>query len=329
MADPIASPDFTQKALERSEQLERSLDRSPTSSRAGPLRMKTAPSSSGVALGSVTVGLACVMLLISGSVLVGKSIGHDGAPWVPRPSPSPATPQVVAGGQAKNSLNRISHPAASIEAPATRHALRGSTDKAPPKAALFSPTEMKAFKECLEVESAGSTRLVAASNSSSSTGVVLTGRRLGLFDQLPDCRKWIPRIQIIALVLLAMVAMDFARAIYNAGDPAGNFRCDSETFSRIYVKGLCFVTEKYPSGRIQTTWERCPYANPEVTFKCSDPIIAGIGKMICHYAVNSLKSNVSYFTHNEDFAYIRTDKPLNHFLTRVDTSKCELDEGGA
>eukprot|EP00920_Eleutheroschizon_duboscqi_P010601 GHVT01024879.1.p1 GENE.GHVT01024879.1~~GHVT01024879.1.p1 ORF type:complete len:389 (+),score=38.07 GHVT01024879.1:42-1208(+) len=301
MADPIASPDFTQKSLEKSEQLEQSLDRSPHSSQAGALRVKTAPPSSGGALTTLTVGAAFAVLFVGGSFLVSKSIGQGGASGLTPLSISLPKPQVGDGVQAAASTNRISPPAAAFVAPATRPALRGAAVKAPPKATLFSPTEMKALKECLEVEYAGGTHLAGASNSSPSTGGLLTGRRLGLGiwgKGLPDCRTLTKRFQTVVIALLVLGLVQYAYS--------DCFHCGCEKIYRDFVGKLCiWQKDDLESTQVNQWFKECP-EGPGTPMDCSPlQFIASDGQVTCVSETTSAKSITSAFRFKENYTYER------------------------
>eukprot|EP00920_Eleutheroschizon_duboscqi_P010603 GHVT01024881.1.p1 GENE.GHVT01024881.1~~GHVT01024881.1.p1 ORF type:complete len:395 (+),score=41.93 GHVT01024881.1:42-1226(+) len=325
MADPIASPDFTQKSLEKSEQLEQSLDRSPHSSQAGALRVKTAPPSSGGALTTLTVGAAFAVLFVGGSFLVSKSIGQGGASGLTPLSISLPKPQVGDGVQAAASTNRISPPAASFVAPATRPALRGAAVKAPPEATLFSPTGMKALKECLEVEYAGGTHLAGASNSSPSTGGLLTGRRLvlgRLVNGLPDCRTLTKMFQIMVFTLLVIAILQHAAAALEACYMCGCKRITIENF-----KKWCIWQKKYTWPQVNTKFWECP-ENPNTPNKCLPLEKLASGHVTCISETKSAIYTESIFRAEEQNAYYkRYEADTGEYLYLVNpdhTLKCDL-----
>eukprot|EP00920_Eleutheroschizon_duboscqi_P010600 GHVT01024877.1.p1 GENE.GHVT01024877.1~~GHVT01024877.1.p1 ORF type:complete len:368 (+),score=41.87 GHVT01024877.1:57-1106(+) len=239
MADPIiACPDFAQKALEKSEQLERSLDRSPRSSQAGAVCKKTAPPSSGSAWVPMARNALIVAAALTSCDAFGKIRVPPGAPWVTRQWTSPPKQQVGDGVQAATSNTRISPPA--FEAPILRPALPDAAEAPPPpKAVLLSQTEINDLSECLKEEGAEGSGL--RFSSSPSTRDLLTGRhRVGPGRRLIswfDCRKVIHKFNMICFVGLVM----YASAAMAQGILSACFTCGSKVKGLYDVRNVCDV----------------------------------------------------------------------------------------
>eukprot|EP00920_Eleutheroschizon_duboscqi_P010602 GHVT01024880.1.p1 GENE.GHVT01024880.1~~GHVT01024880.1.p1 ORF type:complete len:393 (+),score=51.86 GHVT01024880.1:57-1181(+) len=258
MADPIiACPDFAQKALEKSEQLERSLDRSPRSSQAGAVCKKTAPPSSGSAWVPMARNALIVAAALTSCDAFGKIRVPPGAPWVTRQWTSPPKQQVGDGVQAATSNTRISPPA--FEAPILRPALPDAAEAPPPpKAVLLSQTEINDLSECLKEEDAEGSSFAGAFSSSPSTRDLLTGRhRVGPGRRLIswfDCRKVIHKFNMVCLVVF--VVYPLLSMAQDTDFVVDCYMCGHEIFWKLFVKGLCFLVQKDKYSR--GSFVKCP-----------------------------------------------------------------------
>eukprot|EP00920_Eleutheroschizon_duboscqi_P026840 GHVT01065839.1.p1 GENE.GHVT01065839.1~~GHVT01065839.1.p1 ORF type:complete len:386 (-),score=35.69 GHVT01065839.1:294-1415(-) len=212
MADPLECPSFAQKALEKSEELERSLDgSSPHRAQAGALCNKTAGSSN---QGTWVPGAGKIVLLCLGltaGLAFSRLKVRPDASWVAGQWPSLPKQQVGDSTvQAATSTPHLPPPVAPLVMPIIPPPPPAAAEVGAPETALLSPTEMNDLSECLKPETAWGGGFASTSNTTRdflrNRHRTAPGRRLGQRNCIQLISKYLFVVSFLLLVIQAVMA---------------------------------------------------------------------------------------------------------------------------
>eukprot|EP00920_Eleutheroschizon_duboscqi_P026841 GHVT01065840.1.p1 GENE.GHVT01065840.1~~GHVT01065840.1.p1 ORF type:complete len:455 (-),score=58.02 GHVT01065840.1:199-1563(-) len=222
MADPLESPSFAQKALEKSEELERSLDgSSPHRSQGGALCNKSAGAST---QGTWVPGAGKIVLLCLGltaGLAFSRLKVRPDASWVAGQWPSLPKQQVGDSPvQATTSTPRLPPPVAPLVVPIIPPP--AAAEVGAPETAFLSPTEMDDLRECLKPETAWGGGLASTSNTTTrdflrGRHLIASGRRLKPQNCIQLINKYLFVFICLAVVVPAFMTV-LPQICYYCGD---------------------------------------------------------------------------------------------------------------
>eukprot|EP00920_Eleutheroschizon_duboscqi_P037809 GHVT01090540.1.p1 GENE.GHVT01090540.1~~GHVT01090540.1.p1 ORF type:complete len:402 (+),score=38.12 GHVT01090540.1:304-1509(+) len=238
MAAFIGCPEFAQKSLEPTKDLEPSLAGSPVRSSHVGARCTKPAASSPHAWASVPLkGLAGAVML-SGFLVTGLLMTQVDAPRLAGGLP-PSPQQVGAGVPSAASTHRSASLA--VETPSALPALPAlpaAVDDSPPNDAILSTTELRDLKECLKLDPAAGSSFAGASNGAPLTRALLRGSHAGAPGRrlaiLPDCHQLIKRANKILFVLLLAIT------VVQAFTLVACFVCGDKVYFKYKLENDCF-----------------------------------------------------------------------------------------
>eukprot|EP00920_Eleutheroschizon_duboscqi_P037810 GHVT01090541.1.p1 GENE.GHVT01090541.1~~GHVT01090541.1.p1 ORF type:complete len:397 (+),score=46.53 GHVT01090541.1:304-1494(+) len=306
MAAFIGCPEFAQKSLEPTKDLEPSLAGSPVRSSHVGARCTKPAASSPHAWASVPLkGLAGAVML-SGFLVTGLLMTQVDAPRLA--GGLPPSPQQVGAG-VPSAASTHSSASLAVEAPSALPALPAAVDDSPPNDAILSTTELRDLKECLKLDPAAGSSFSGASNGAPLTRALLRGSHAGAPGRrlaiLPDCHQLIKRANKILFVLLLAITVVQGLAIKAC------FDCGLQKYLLLQLENDCLqVHYDDNTGGVKQITTTCPRTNNTQISKTLDcpPMIYLQKKLIC------LFKNISQSS--REYLYEISDKYLMYNPSR-------------